>query len=147
MLLKNKLIGYRLLLASKSPRRRQLLHDCGLDFEVVDGREAEEIFPDDMVAEKVAEYLSGLKSEAWADTLTEGDVLITADTVVILDGAVLGKPADRNEARQMLGRLSGARHTVITGVTLRSATTSHTFSARSNVWFRTLTEEEIDSIL
>lgn len=144
MLLKNKLVGYRLLLASKSPRRRQLLHDCGLDFEVVDGREAEEIFPDDMVAEKVAEYLSGLKSEAWADTLTEGDVLITADTVVIAaDGEILGKPTDKADAVRMLRLLSGAEHKVVTGVTLRTATHSDSFSCVSKVRFRGLTDEEI----
>lgn len=143
MLLKNKLIGYRLLLASKSPRRRQLLHDCGLDFEVVDGREAEEIFPDDMVAEKVAEYLSGLKSEAWADTLTEGDVLITADTVVIAHGEILGKPADRDDAARMLRMLSGGAHKVVTGVTLRSTTKCTSFSCESKVYFRELTDEEI----
>ena len=71
MLLKDKLIGRRLLLASKSPRRSQLLRDCGLDFEVVDGREAEEIYPADMPSEQVAEYLSRVKSDAYADMVGE----------------------------------------------------------------------------
>ena len=82
MLLIDRLKNHRLLLASKSPRRRELLAGCGLDFEIAEGRDAKEVFPAEMALEEVAEYLSGLKSDAYADTLTEGDILITADTVV-----------------------------------------------------------------
>ena len=143
MLLKDKLIGRRLLLASKSPRRSQLMRDCGLDFEVVDGREAEEIYPADMPSEQVAEYLSRIKSDAYADMVGEGDVLITADTIVVAGGEILGKPSDREDAVRMLGLLSGASHTVITGVTLRSADKVESFSCTSRVKFRTIEPDEV----
>ncbi|MBQ1964037.1 MAG: septum formation protein Maf [Tidjanibacter sp.] len=147
MLLKDKLIGRRLLLASKSPRRSQLLRDCGLDFEVVDGREAEEIYPADMPSEQVAEYLSRVKSDAYADMVEGGDVLITADTIVVAGGEILGKPSDREDAVRMLGLLSGASHTVITGVTLRSADKVESFSCISRVKFRTIEPDEVDYYL
>ena len=147
MLLKDKLIGRRLLLASKSPRRSQLLRDCGLDFEVVDGREAEEIYPADMPSEQVAEYLSRVKSDAYADMVEGGDVLITADTIVVAGGEILGKPSDREDAVRMLGLLSGASHTVITGVTLRSADKVESFSCTSRVKFRTIEPDEVDYYL
>ena len=147
MLLKDKLIGRRLLLASKSPRRSQLLRDCGLDFEVVDGREAEEIYPADMPSEQVAEYLSRVKSDAYADMVEEGDVLITADTIVVAGGEILGKPSDREDAVRMLGLLSGASHTVITGVTLRTTDKVESFSCISRVKFRTIEPDEVDYYL
>ena len=147
MLLKDKLIGRRLLLASKSPRRSQLLRDCGLDFEVVDGREAEEIYPADMPSEQVAEYLSRIKSDAYADMVEGGDVLITADTIVVAGGEILGKPSDREDAVRMLGLLSGASHTVITGVTLRTTDKVESFSCTSRVKFRTIEPDEVDYYL
>ncbi len=147
MLLKDKLIGRRLLLASKSPRRSQLLRDCGLDFEVVDGREAEEVYPADMPSEQVAEYLSRVKSDAYADMVGEGDVLITADTIVVAGGEILGKPSDREDAVRMLGLLSGASHTVITGVTLRTTDKVESFSCTSRVKFRTIEPDEVDYYL
>lgn len=144
MLLHDKLRNYRVLLASKSPRRRALLADCGIAFEIVEGREAEEVYPLDLAADGVAEYLSNLKSEAYAEVLGQGDVLITADTIVVApDGAILGKPTDRAEAVAMLGSLSGRTHTVITGVTLRSVGFVRSFSSSSRVRFRTLAPEEI----
>ena len=147
MLLKDKLIGRRLLLASKSPRRSQLLRDCGLDFEVVDGREAEEIYPADMPSEQVAEFLSRVKSDAYADMVEGGDVLITADTIVVAGGEILGKPSDREDAVRMLGLLSGASHTVITGVTLRTTDKVESFSCTSRVKFRTIEPDEVDYYL
>ena len=147
MLLKDKLIGRRLLLASKSPRRSQLLLDCGLDFEIVDGREAEEVYPEGLAVEEVAEYLSRLKSDAYADMAQGGDVLLTADTVVVAGGEILGKPADRADAVRMLSVLSGAEHTVITGVTMRTAERVESFSCSSKVRFRAITAEEIDYYL
>lgn len=144
MLLKDRLAGCRLLLASKSPRRRALLADCGIDFEVVDGREAEENFSEDMPLGDVAEYLSRVKSDAYADMLSEGDVLITADTVVIASGEILGKPRDRADAVRMLSLLSGAEHSVITGVTLRSVEKIRNFSCESKVRFREIGTEEIE---
>ena len=144
MLLKDKLKGRRVLLASKSPRRRQLLEGVGIDFEIADGRDAEEVFPETMPLGEVAEYLSVLKSDAYFDTLEEGDVLITADTVVIAGGRILGKPADRVEAQAMLRLLSGAEHEVVTGVTLRSIHNRRSFSCVSRVRFREITPEEVD---
>ena len=144
MLLKDKLQNYRVLLASKSPRRRQLLEGCGIAFEIADGRETEEVYPSTLPTEKVAEYLSGLKSDAYADVLATNDLLITADTVVIAGGEILGKPADRADAVRMLRLLSGCEHKVITGVTLRTMAKKESFSCESRVRFRSLTDEEIE---
>ncbi len=147
MLLHEKLRPYRLLLASQSPRRRELLTGCGLPYVLAPKYECEETFPDRLAAEEVPVYLSHLKSDAFPAPLEPGDVLLTADTVVILDGRVLGKPRDRDDARDMLHTLSGRTHTVISGVTLRTAVRRRTFSARSDVRFRPLSDEEIDYYL
>lgn len=144
MLLHDKLKNYRLILASQSPRRRQLLSDAGLEFTLADRFECDETFPQDMPAEDVAEYLSRLKSDAYPEPLAEGDILLTADTVVIADNRVLGKPSDRAEAIEMISLLSGCDHEVITGCTLRTATRQRCFSVRSKVHFRALDREEIE---
>lgn len=144
MLLHDKLKQYRLLLASHSPRRQQLLRDCGLEYELIDKYEVEEIYPDTLPADEVPLYLSRLKSDAYPAPLAANDILLTADTVVILGNCVLGKPDGREGAVEMLKALSGRSHTVITGVTLRNAHRSHTFSAHSEVWFRPLSAEEIE---
>ena len=144
MLLHDKLKSYRLILASQSPRRRQLLSDAGLEFTLAPRFECDETFPQDMPAEDVAEYLSRLKSEAYPEPLAEGDILLTADTVVIADNRVLGKPSDRAEAIEMISLLSGCDHEVITGCTLRTATRQRSFSVRSKVHFRALDREEIE---
>ena len=143
MLLHDKLKEYRLILASQSPRRRQLLADAGIEFELAPRFECEESFPDDMPADEVAEYLSRLKSEAYPEPLGEKDILLTADTVVIAHSRILGKPADRAEAIAMISMLSGCEHDVVTGVTLRTASRTHSFSVKSKVCFRVLDEEEI----
>ncbi len=143
MLLHEKLAPYRLLLASQSPRRRELIAGTGIPFELAPRYECQESYPTTLPADEVPAYLSRLKSEAYPAPLAEGEILLTADTVVILADEVLGKPTDRDDALAMLGRLSGNRHRVITGVTLRSATRAHTFAACSEVCFRSLTPEEI----
>lgn len=143
MLLHEKLKNRRLLLASHSPRRRELLAAAGLPYEQAPDYEVEECYPREMPAEEVPCYLSRLKSDAYPHPLGSGDVLLTADTVVVCDGEVFGKPKDRAQAAAMLRRLSGRRHTVVSGVTLRSTQRMHTFSSESGVRFRTLTEEEI----
>ncbi len=143
MLLKDKLEGYRLILASASPRRRELLAACDLNFVLADKFECQECYPADLAADKVAEYLSQLKSEAYPHPLNEGDILLTADTVVIAEGEILGKPKDNADAERMLKMLSGATHKVVTGVTLRTAQRTLSFSAESLVSFRTLKEEEV----
>lgn len=143
MLLHEKLRPYRLLLASQSPRRRELMSGCGLPYELAPKYDCEEVYPDRLVAEEVPGYLSQLKSDAHPEPLAPGDILLTADTVVVLDGRVLGKPRDRDEAFAMLRDLAGRQHTVVSGVTFRSATRRHTFSVCSDVWFRDLSDEEI----
>ena len=143
MLLHEQLRHYRLLLASQSPRRRELISACGLPYETAPKYDCEERYPADLAAEEVPLYLSQLKSRAYPEPLAEREILLTADTVVVLDGEVLGKPRDREDALGMLRRLSGRRHTVVSGVTFRTAERSHSFEARTDVWFRRLEEEEI----
>ncbi|WP_290534362.1 Maf family nucleotide pyrophosphatase [Alistipes sp.] len=144
MLLHEKLAPYRLLLASQSPRRRELMSGCGLPYELAPKFDCEERYPADLAAEEVPGYLSRLKSEAYPSPLAPQEILLTADTVVVLDGEVLGKPHGRDEAVEMLRRLSARRHTVVSGVTFRTPDRMHTFTARTSVWFRRLEREEID---
>ncbi len=143
MLLRDKLKNYRLLLASHSPRRQQLLRDAGIAYELIDKYEVEEVYPADLSAGQVPLYLSRLKSEGYPLPLVPGEVLLTADTVVVLGDRVLGKPRGREGALTMLRSLSGRQHTVVSGVTLRTAGAMHTFAAKTHVWFRPLTGEEI----
>ena len=143
MLLQDRLKNYRLILASASPRRRELLAACDLDFVLAEKFECEELYPADLAAEKVAEYLSQLKSNAYPHPLCEGDILLTADTVVILGDKILGKPHSKEEAVEMISSLSGATHKVVTGVTLRTLSQTISFSAESLVSFRTLDAEEV----
>lgn len=143
MLLKDKLASRNLILASASPRRRQILTDSELPFTLAAPYDVEETYPADLPAKKVAAYLSELKSEAYPLPLAPRDILLTADTTVILDGEVLGKPRDADDAIKMLEKLSGRAHGVTTGVTLRTADKKLTFSALSTVHFRRLTAEEI----
>ena len=119
MLLQDRLKNCRLLLASQSPRRRELLTGCGLPYTLTAKYPCEERYPADLPAAEVPGYLAQLKSCAYPEPLAEGDILLTADTVVIVDDRVLGKPHDRAEAVRMLQSLSGRSHRVITGVTLR----------------------------
>lgn len=144
MLLHKKLENYNLILASASPRRRQLLADCGIQFTLAEKFECDETFPATMPCCEVAQHISALKSNAYPNPLSEKDILLTADTVVIVENKILGKPADRAEAVEMLTLLSGRKHTVITGVTIRTATHTHSFSVESSVYFRALTSEEMD---
>ena len=144
MLLHDTLKNHRLILASQSPRRRQLLSDCGLEYELAERYEVEEVFPATMEADEVPVYLSRLKSEGYPAELAENDILLTADTVVIIDNKIIGKPTDEDDARAMLRTLSGRAHRVTTGVTLRSKSRVESFAVQSDVYFRTLTDEEID---
>ena len=143
MLLQDRLKDYRLILASASPRRRELLAACDLDFVLADKFECEECYPAELEADKVAEYLSQLKSNAYPHALEEKDILLTADTVVILGDKILGKPHSEEEAVEMISSLSGATHKVVTGVTLRTAKQTISFSAESLVSLRTLEAEEV----
>ena len=143
MLLHEKLAACRLILASASPRRHQLMEDAGLKFTLAPKFECDENYPDTLPAAEVAPYLSLLKSNAYPEPLREGDVLITADTTVVIDERVLGKPADRAEAIDMLRAMSGRSHKVYTGVTLRSSEKVQTFAVETEVYFRAMGEDEI----
>lgn len=143
MLLKDKLAPYRLLLASQSPRRRELMTGCGLPYVLAPKYACAEVYPAGTPAAEVPRYLARLKSEAYPEPLRPRDILLTADTVVVSDGEVLGKPRDRDDAAAMLRKLSGRRHTVVSGVAFRTAERLHAFTAHTEVWFRPLSEEEI----
>ncbi len=132
-----------IVLASKSPRRSQLLREAGFDFRVLP-LDVDEDFPADMPVEEVAEYLARRKALAAAPAIQSDEVILAADSVVILDGEIFNKPADYDEAFRMIRRLSGRQHTVITGVCLLSATRERSFSGVSQVTFAGLNDAEID---
>lgn len=135
----------KIILASGSPRRRELLAGLGMPFEVVVLPDVDESYPDTVKADDVPEYLAQKKAEAYTSLLTEdGKLVITADTVVILDGRIFGKPQNAEEAIQMLRTLSGKTHHVITGVCLMTRGQKHHFSVRTEVTFKALAECEID---
>lgn len=134
---------YKLILASGSPRRKELLSGLGVDFEVRLLEGIDESFPNGLSGEGIAEHISRVKANAYLNTLAEDELVITADTIVYLDGEVLGKPKDEEEAITMLKKLSGRQHQVITGVTLLTKDFSETFSSVSQVFFAKLSEDEI----
>ncbi|MBI1305587.1 MAG: septum formation protein Maf [Bacteroidetes bacterium] len=129
------------LLGSASPRRQQLLGGLDISFEVVK-ISTEEIYPNDLFPEDVATFLAKKKSDAFRD-LREDEVLITADTIVILGEEVLEKPVDFDDAVRMVTELSGNKHTVVTGVCLRSSNNQLVFNEKTDVFFRHLDEDEI----
>ena len=139
----------KLILASNSPRRKQLLAGLDLPFEVRVKDGIDETYPRDLSAEEVPVWISRRKAEAY--DIADGEVLITADTVVAVEGRILGKPSTPEEAKEMLRSLSGRTHHVITGVTLRVRRTERggtddycSFNAVTEVTFTTLSEEQID---
>lgn len=132
-----------LLLASKSPRRRELLKMLDIPYRIVDLKDVDETYPSDLEPEKVPEFLSKLKAEAYRPELAGDDILITADTVVIIDNEIIGKPRDLEDAKKMLKKLSGRIHKVVTGVTLSSVKKSVTFSVVTDVEFSELSDGEI----
>lgn len=135
--------SFQLILASKSPRRQQLLADLGLRFEVIT-KDTDESFPDNMKVDEVAAFLAEKKAAAFADSIKANQLIITADTIVAQGDLVLNKPDDANHAREMLQILSGKKHEVITGVCLLSKSKKVVFSTKTDVWFKNLSEEEID---
>ncbi|MCD6090279.1 MAG: septum formation protein Maf [Bacteroidales bacterium] len=133
-----------IILGSQSPRRKQLLQDIGIKFRSV-AYSVEEIFPKHLKAIETALYLSELKAKAFSEEeLKENSILITADTVVSLADSLLGKPKDVREASEMLQRLSGKCHEVITAFTFRSKEKMKSFYAETKVYFKVLSEEEIN---
>ena len=135
--------NYKLILASASPRRQQLMKDAGFTFEVR-LKNVEEKYPQELHCENVPEYLSKVKASAFREELKADEVLITADTVVCIHDRILGKPADRKEAISMLQELSGNRHLVVTGVSVTTRTEQLSFSSRTDVFFKRLSNEEIE---
>jgi len=142
MILNTVLQNYKVVLASKSPRRHQLLNELGIRFTVAT-MEVHEGYPPELQKESVALYLAEKKSDAMADTLKPQTILITADTIVCIDDRVLNKPAGYEEAVEMLKTLSGRKHEVITGVCLRTADKKILFHEITSVYFKRLSDDEI----
>ncbi|TND05900.1 MAG: septum formation protein [Bacteroidetes bacterium] len=143
MVFPDQLKKYRFILASKSPRRQYLLKELGIPFELRT-KEVDEHFPAELKREEIPLYLSKLKADAFEGELDENTIVITADTIVWINDHVLNKPADHAEAVQMLRELSGNRHEVYTGVCLKSKNKEVCFHARTDVYFKKLSDAEID---
>mgnify|MGYP000420192555 FL=1 len=135
--------SYEILLASNSPRRRELLAGLGVKYRVTSLPDVDESYPSSLQGEEIPLYISQLKADAYRSQMKPNTLLITADTIVWLDGKVYGKPHDEAEACEMLRALSGRTHTVITGVTLTSACRCKSFAVSTEVTFAALTDEEI----
>jgi len=135
--------NYRILLGSKSPRRAQLMRDAGIKFEIWIKDDDREDYPTGLTPPEIALFLAQQKALAYPEILLPREILVTADTIVILEGDILGKPSSRDEAIDMLQKLSGCRHDVITGVCIRSHDKMNSFSALSAVWFDSLSQSEI----
>ncbi|MCB0571813.1 MAG: septum formation protein Maf [Phaeodactylibacter sp.] len=133
----------KLILASQSPRRQQLLSQAGFNFEVKI-KPIDEVFPEDMPVDEVAGYLAKQKAEAARAFITSDEIILTADSVVILGNTIFGKPTDFDDARRILRALSGKTHRVITGCCLLSKDKESVFSGESTVEFGPLSDEEID---
>lgn len=137
-----KLSTLHIILASKSPRRQQLLKDIGVDFEIR-LKEVDEVYPSELKGKEVALFLSELKAKAFRNDLQTNEILLTSDTIVCLGEKILGKPTNKQHAIAMLGELSGKKHEVITAVTLTSVSKQHSFAVSTEVYFKPLTIEEI----
>ena len=142
-MLKN-LDNYKILLASQSPRRKELLSQLGISFETIILHGIDESYPKSISVEEVAEFISIKKSEAFASVIKDNELVITADTVVVCDNDVLGKPANYLDAIEMLKKLSGRIHKVITGVTISTKKKTRSFSVSTDVEFASITKEEIE---
>lgn len=142
--MKNDIAPYKLLLASKSPRRHYLLKELGFAFEIID-IDTDESYPDELKAEEIALYLCKKKAETVSpEYLNENTILITADTIVWLENECIGKPVDEEDAKNILRKLSGKTHQVYTGICLKSHSAQTTFYSKTNVTFRKLKNEEIE---
>ncbi|MBK5195922.1 MAG: septum formation protein Maf [Proteiniphilum sp.] len=135
---------YQIILASNSPRRKELLSGIDLQYEIRTLPDIDESYPETLPQEEVAVFLARKKASAYLPDLKENELLITADTIVLLDGMILGKPVDKDEAKEMLLTLSGETHRVITGVCFTTEHKQICFSDTAYVTFGTLSEEEID---
>lgn len=138
-----KITDYRIVLSSNSPRRKELLAGLDVTYEVRTLPDVDESYPETLPHEEVAEFLARKKADNYLATLREDELLITADTIVLLNGAILGKPVDKEDAANMLRKLAGNQHRVITGVCLSTQKRQEYFSAVSHVTFGNLSDEEI----
>ena len=132
----------KIILASASPRRKELLAGLDLAFEVKVIKGVSESYPESLRAEEVPQYISREKAAAYQ--VADDELLLTADTVVVVDNTILGKPHDADDARRMLRLVSGRTHQVVTGVTLTTAKAQKTFGVTTDVTFRQLTDDEIN---
>ena len=146
VLLNQKNLPVKLILASNSPRRKEILAGLRIPF-TVQVKDVPEDFPEDLQREEIAEFLAAHKADAYLAGLQPGEAVLTADTIVWLQNAVLNKPQDLEEARQMLYRLSGNMHEVITAVSIVTKTHQEVFHDVSKVYFRKLEPAEIDFYL
>lgn len=135
---------YHIILASNSPRRRELLAGLGIDFEVKTLSGIDESYPCDLNSDMIAQYISQKKAEAYKSLIVDNEMVITSDTIVLLDGKVYGKPADEADACRMLGELSGRTHKVITGVCINTRERSCAFHVVTEVEFAPLSSDEIE---
>lgn len=135
---------YKVILASASPRRKELMQGLDLEFEVRALPSVDESFPDTLQGGEIPLYISKKKADAYRPFMADDELVITADTIVWLDGVALGKPADEDEARRMLGNMSGKTHSVFTGVAITTKEVQLSFVAQSDVTFAALSAEEID---
>lgn len=133
---------YNIILASNSPRRRELLAGLDVDYEVRVLKDIDETYPDSLPVADIPTYISREKAAAY--TIADNELLLTADTVVVLGNEVMGKPVDDADAKRMLRELSGKTHQVITGVCLTTTKKQHSFSVTTDVKFKELSDDEID---
>nr|WP_229114698.1 Maf-like protein [Bacteroides intestinalis] len=134
---------YKVILASNSPRRKELLAGLGVDYEVRTLPDVDESYPETLQGADIPLYIAKEKADAYVAMMQSGELMITADTIVWLDGKVLGKPRDREDALQMLRTMSGRTHEVFTGVCITTTDWQRSFTAQTEVRFATLSEEEI----
>lgn len=133
---------FQIILASNSPRRKELLAHVVPSF-IVKTKEVVEIYPDTLKKDSVAEYLANLKASVFEGEIKENEIYITADTIVLLGDTIFGKPKDKEDAIEILQQLSGKKHQVITGVCFKSSHTEETFSHTTEVVFKELSLAEI----
>lgn len=134
---------YKVVLASNSPRRKELLSGLGIQYEVKTLPDIDESFPEGLDGVEIPAYIARAKADAYRASMQSDELIITADTIVWLEGEVMGKPSDAGDARRMLRTLSGHTHQVITGVCLTTAENQKAFSTVTDVTFCSLSEEEI----
>lgn len=134
---------YKVILASNSPRRKELLAGLGVDYEVRTLPDVDESYPDTLQGADIPLYIAKEKADAYRNILQPGELMITADTIVWLDGRVLGKPKDQEDALCMLRDMSGRTHEVFTGVCITTTEWQRSFAAQTEVRFAELSEEEI----